>query len=106
MGNHLSDLSRNSLQENTCCARAVERSRVAHQVFDIGQSLALHFVSAHAIHRLRRQPDMRGNRNFRVNDLANQVGTFLSAFHLHHLRPAFLHKTRGVADGLFRVHME
>ncbi len=46
-----------------------------------------------------------GNRNLSIDDAANQVGTLFAALDLHHLRAAFFHEARGIADGVFGVNM-
>src|SRR6266567_7192437 len=105
-GDQVRDFSRNSFQENTGYAGAVEGRGVAHELLDVGQRLALDFVSAHAVHGLRSQANVTSDRNFGVNYLADQISAFLTAFELHDLRASLLNETSGIANGFFRIHVK
>ena len=54
------------------------------------ETLPLHLVSAHHVDRLRRQPDVPGDRNLGVDNVTDQVGALFAAFDLHDLGAAFL----------------
>src|SRR5262249_6196357 len=89
-----------AFQINTCNPGAVEGHRVAHQVLDRGQVFSLHLVAAHHVHRLRSQTDVSGNRDFGVDDAANQVGALFAAFYLHRFGARFFHVACTVAHRL------
>src|SRR5438445_9217897 len=63
-GNQVRDFARNSFQENAGHSSAVEGGGIAHELLDIGQRLALDFVSAHAVHGLRSEADVSSDGNF------------------------------------------
>jgi hypothetical protein len=90
----------NAFEENRSHASAVESDGIAHQLLDGMQSFALDFVSAHDVHRLRRQANVAGDGDFGVDDAADHVGTLFSAFDLDGFGSAFLDKAGGIAHGL------
>src|SRR6266542_286922 len=104
-GDEVCHFARNSFQENASHSYAVERSSVPHELFDVGQRLALHLVSAHAIHGLWGEADVCGDGNLRVDDLMNEVGAFFATLDLYHLGPAFFHKAGCIADSFVGTDM-
>src|SRR5579872_1665495 len=70
-GNQSGDFPRNAFEHQESYARTIQSHRIAHELFDCGQRLALHLVAAHYIHRLRGKSDMAGDGNLRVDYATN-----------------------------------
>ena len=85
--------------------RAVQRDRIAHELLDGVQRLALNFVAAHHVDRLRREPDVPGDRNLRIDHAPNHIHALLAAFHLDRLGAAFFHKAGSVVNRLVGVDL-
>src|SRR5215475_15435319 len=102
---HGRDFSRNAFEIDARHAGTVESHRVAHQPLDGRKVLALHLVTAHHIHGLRGQPDVASDRNFGVDDVADEIGTLLSTFDLHGLGACFFHVPSRVAYSFVHAHV-
>src|SRR6185437_16624544 len=94
--NHGGDFTRDAFEIHTRHSRAIERHRIAHELFYAAEVLALYLIAAHHIQRLRGQADVSGHRNFCVDDATDQFAAFLPAFDLDHFRSRFFHETGGV----------
>ena len=99
---HGRDFARNAFEINASHAGAIERNRIAHELLDRVQRLALNLVAAHDVDRLRREPDVSGDGNLGVDHAADHVHALLAAFHLDRLGAAFFHKAGGIVNGFVR----
>src|SRR5712691_9770445 len=65
---HGGDFARNAFEINAGHTGAIECYRIAHELLDGSERLALHLVAAHHVHRLRSQPDVPGDGNLGVDN--------------------------------------
>ncbi len=92
------DFPRHALQHQHHCACGLQRVRIVQQLVDRGGRFPLHLVSAHPMHRLRREPQMPDYWNFRRSQPFHQLSPACAAFNLDCLRASFLHKAHCVGD--------
>ena len=103
---HGGDFARDAFEIHAGHAGAVERDSIAHELFDAAERLALHLVAAHHVDRLRGEADVPGDRNFGVDDAADQVDAFFPAFDLDDFGAGFFHEAGGVAHRVFRARRD
>src|SRR5581483_11017766 len=102
---HCGDLARNTFEVQACHSGPVQRYGISHKLFDSTQVLSLNLVAPHYVDGLRSQANMACDRNLRIDDVTNKIGSFLSTLDLHYFRSAFFHKAGRVDDGIFRVRV-
>src|SRR6185437_12814762 len=104
-GDHRRNFTRDSFEDDGEDARPVEGHCVAHQSLDGSDGLALHAVSAHHVHRLRRESDVSHYGNFSVEQPVDQAHPLLSAFNFHRLGTTIFDKTRGIFHCSFLIQV-
>src|SRR5450432_2900350 len=76
---HGGDFAGNAFEIDAGHAGAIERDRIAHELLDGIQSLALNLVASHDVDRLRREAYVPGHGNLSVDHAANHIDALLSA---------------------------
>ena len=81
--------------------RLLDRKRVVEQPLALSRTVtmaaSLNLVPAHAVNRLRSQPDMTHHRDVDRRDAPNRISDRAATFELDRFRAAFLDQATGVA---------
>ena len=99
---HGRNLARDAFENDATGASAFQGDRIAHQLLDCLQGLALHLVSAHGVQRLRRKSDVADHGNLGLDHAFDQARALLATLNFYRLGPSLLDKTSGVAQSVAR----
>src|SRR5579871_6196589 len=94
-GDHRRHFARDAFEYQAADAGAVQSDGIAHELLDVAERLALHFVSAHDIDRLRSEADVAADGNFGVDDAADEISALFAAFDFDDLGAAFFDEPGG-----------
>ena len=98
-----SQLARHAFQHNGAGAGDFQLARSFAQAGAFRGGLALHLIAAHAMHGLRRQPDVADDGNLCRDQALHQLRT--RPFDLYRFGTAFLHKAGGIGHSLIHRYV-